>query len=116
MTSLDSLPSDVSFFAQGTEGGGAALDQIIGMTVVAAIISAGLLWIGYLHRMRKITWLKRLGERVGAKFGRPPWVALPIALFITTIIAALFGFIWDVSLHIGKGSDPGPLATPEHYF
>ncbi|MCW2517466.1 MAG: hypothetical protein JWR46_85, partial [Mycobacterium sp.] len=46
----------------------------------------------------------------------PAWVALPIALFITTIITALFGFIWDVSLHIGKGRDPGPLANPAHYF
>jgi hypothetical protein len=37
-------------------------------------------------------------------------------LFITTIISALFGFIWDVSLHIGNGRDPGPLANPAHYF
>jgi len=108
MTSLE--------LAQGTEGGGAALDQVIGMSVVAAIVSAGLLWIGYLHRARKITWLERLGEWAGNKFHRPPWVALPTALFITTIIAALFGFIWDVSLHIGKGRDPGPLANPAHYF
>ena len=33
-----------------------------------------------------------------------------------TLICALFGFIWDVSLHIGKGRDPGPLANPAHYF
>ena len=39
-----------------------------------------------------------------------------MALFITTLICALFGFIWDVSLHIGKGRDPGPLANPAHYF
>jgi hypothetical protein len=37
-------------------------------------------------------------------------------LFISTIICALFGFIWDVSLHIGNGRDPGPLANPAHYF
>jgi hypothetical protein len=37
-------------------------------------------------------------------------------LFIATLICALFGFIWDVSLHIGKGRDPGPLANPAHYF
>lgn len=108
MTSLD--------FAQGAEGGGAALDQVLGMSVVAAIVSAGLLWIGYLHRARKITWLERLGQWAGNKFHQPPWVALPTVLFTTTIIAALFGFIWDVSLHIGKGRDPGPLANPAHYF
>ncbi|MCP9274660.1 hypothetical protein [Mycolicibacterium arenosum] len=86
------------------------------MSVVAAIVSAGLLWIGYLHRQRRITWLKNLAERLGTKFKRPPWVALQVFLFTATIIAALFGFIWDVSLHIGKGRDAGPLANPAHYF
>jgi hypothetical protein len=104
------------YVAQGTEGGGAALDQVIGMSAVGMVIGLVLLWIGYQHRMRKITWLHDLGEWAGRKFHRPAWVALPIALFITTIITALFGFIWDVSLHIGKGRDPGPLANPAHYF
>ena len=40
----------VHYVAQGTEGGGAALDQVIGMSVVALVVTAGLLWIGYLHR------------------------------------------------------------------
>jgi hypothetical protein len=57
-----------------------------------------------------------LAEYAARKFKRPPWVALPMALFIATLICALFGFIWDVSLHIGKGRDPGPLANPAHYF
>ena len=106
----------VSVLAQGTEGGGAALDQVIGMSVVALIVTLGLLWIGYLHRQRRITWLNNLAEWAARKFHRPPWVALPMALFIATLICALFGFIWDVSLHIGKGRDPGPLANPAHYF
>jgi hypothetical protein len=86
------------------------------MSVVAFFITAGLLWIGYLHRTRRITWLNDLAEWAARKFKRPPWVALPMALFIATLICALFGFIWDVSLHIGKGRDPGPLANPAHYF
>jgi len=102
--------------AQGSEGGGAALDQVIGMTAATLVVTAGLLWIGYLHRQRRITWLNSLAEWAGRKFNRPPWVALPMALFIATLICALFGFIWDVSLHIGKGRDPGPLANPAHYF
>ena len=113
---MGSWQSEVTYLAQGAEGGGAALDQVIGMSVVAAIVSVGLLWVGYLHRMRKITWLARLGERAGRTFHQPAWVALPTVLFTTTIISALFGFIWDVSLHIGKGRDPGPLANPAHYF
>jgi len=86
------------------------------MSVAALVVTAGLLWIGYLHRQRRITWLNNLAEWAGRKFKRPPWVALPMALFIATLICALFGFIWDVSLHIGKGRDPGPLANPAHYF
>jgi hypothetical protein len=105
-----------SVLARGSEGGGAALDQVIGMSVVAFVITAGLLWIGYLDRTRRITWLNDLAEWAARKFKRPPWVALPMALFIATLICALFGFIWDVSLHIGKGRDPGPLANPAHYF
>jgi hypothetical protein len=53
---------------------------------------------------------------MGRKFKRPPWVALQVFLFTLTLICALFGFIWDVSLHIGKGQDAGPLANPAHYF
>jgi hypothetical protein len=106
----------VSLLAQGGEGGGAALDQVIGMSVATLVVTAGLLWIGYLHRQRRITWLNSLAEYAARKFKRPTWVALPMALFIATLICALFGFIWDVSLHIGKGRDPGPLANPAHYF
>lgn len=110
-------PSNVSVSAAaGTEGGGAALDQVIGMSVVAMVVTVALLWIGYLHRQRRITWLNNFAERLGRKFHRPPWVALQVFLFTATIICALFGFIWDVSLHIGKGRDAGPLANPAHYF
>ena len=80
------------------------------------VIGALLCWLGYLHRARKITWVNSVAEYAGRKFKRPPWVAVPMALFIATLICALFGFIWDVSLHIGKGRDPGPLANPAHYF
>ncbi|GAC1410055.1 MAG: hypothetical protein NVSMB60_31710 [Mycobacterium sp.] len=110
------MSESTSLVAHGSEGGGAALDQVIGMSIVAVIVTVGLLWIGYLHRQRRITWLMDLAEYFARKFKRPPWVALPMALFIATLICALFGFIWDVSLHIGNGRDPGPLANPAHYF
>ena len=97
--------------AAGTEGGGAAIGQVIGMTVVALVIGALLCWLGYMHRTRKITWVNSAAEYAGRKFKRAPWVAVPMALFIGTLICALFGFIWDVSLHIGKGRDPGRWPT-----
>lgn len=113
---MSSALGETTLLAATSEGGGAALDQVIGLSVAAAVVTAGLLWIGYQHRTRRITWLNRLADRLGNRFKRPPWVALSITLFTATLICALFGFIWDVSLHIGKGRDPGPLANPAHYF
>ncbi|WP_040687348.1 hypothetical protein [Nocardia vinacea] len=102
--------------ARGAEGGGAALDQVAVLTGTAIAIAAVLAVVGYLHRTRRITWLQTAADRLGGLSNRPGWVALPLALFIATILTALFGFIWDVSLHIGKGRDEGPLANPAHYF
>lgn len=102
--------------ARGSEGGGAALDQVFAMTAAAGVIGALLLWIGYLHRTRRIGWLTALADRVGRSMNRPGWVALPLLMFLLTIVTALIGFIWDVGLHIGNGRDRGPLANPAHYF
>jgi hypothetical protein len=95
---------------------GAGLSQVIGLSIAAAVIAAAMLWVGYAYRTHRITWLGRIGDWLGEKFDRPSWVALPVLVFTTSIICALFGFIWDVSWHIGNGRDPGPLANPAHYF
>jgi hypothetical protein len=109
--------TDISVLAaEGSEGGGAALNEIIGLTAVGGIVTLILLWIGWMHRQHKISWLTSLADWSGRRFKRPPWVALPVAMFIASIICALFGFIWDVSLHIGNGRDDGALANPAHYF
>ncbi|MEH3154063.1 MAG: hypothetical protein PGN29_01490 [Gordonia paraffinivorans] len=107
---------DVVLAAPGSEGGGAALDQVFGMSAAAAVVSLALLWIGWRHRTHRITWLARLGAWAGRLINRPGWAALPVGMFISTIVCALFGFLWDVSLHVGKGRDAGPLANPAHYF
>lgn len=95
---------------------GAGLNQVIGLSVAAVVITLLLLWVGHAHRTHRIRWLTRVADKVGDKFHRPGWVALPVLVFTTSIICALFGFIWDVSWHIGNGRDPGPLANPAHYF
>ncbi|OBF65945.1 hypothetical protein A5753_00420 [Mycobacterium sp. 852002-51971_SCH5477799-a] len=95
---------------------GAGLNQVIGLSIAALVITLLLLWVGHAHRTRRIHWLTRVADKVGDKFHRPGWVALPVLVFTTSIICALFGFIWDVSWHIGNGRDPGPLANPAHYF
>lgn len=95
---------------------GAGLNQVIGLSIAAVVITLLLLWVGHAHRTHRIEWLTRIADKVGEKFHRPGWVALPVLVFTTSIICALFGFIWDVSWHIGNGRDPGPLANPAHYF
>ena len=95
---------------------GAGLDQVIGLSIAAVVITLLMLWVGYAHRTHRIGWLTRVADKLGEKFHRPGWVALPVLVFTTSIICALFGFIWDVSWHIGNGRDPGPLANPAHYF
>lgn len=109
-------PSALILAQSAEEGGGAELDQIIGISVATAIITVALLWIAYLHRTRKITWLQSTADWASRVMDRPPWVALPLLTFLGTILTAFFGFIWDVSLHIGRGRDDGPLANPAHYF
>jgi hypothetical protein len=46
----------------------------------------------------------------------PAWVALPTVLTTLSLLVALLGMLWDISLHIGVGRDEGPLANPAHYL
>ncbi|OBH91623.1 hypothetical protein [Mycobacterium sp. E2989] len=107
--------AELTFVAEAPARG-AGLNQVIGLSVAAVVIAAVMLWVGYAHRTHRIQWLTRVANKLGEKFHRPNWVALPVMIFTTFIICALFGFIWDVSWHIGNGRDPGPLANPAHYF
>ncbi|MGC2652460.1 MAG: hypothetical protein WA317_02385 [Mycobacterium sp.] len=102
--------------AESPPARGAGLGQVIGLSIAAMIIGAFMLYVGWAHRTHRISWLTTVTDKMGEKFNRPSWVALPVAVFTTSIICALFGFIWDVSWHIGNGRDPGPLANPAHYF
>ena len=47
--------------------------------------------------------------------GLPGWAALPIGLATVSLITALFGMYWDISIHIDEGRDAGPLANLAHY-
>jgi hypothetical protein len=64
-------------------------------------------------RVKLLGWAADVSERVS---GLPGWVALPSGLASVSLITAVFGMYWDISLHIDVGRDPGPLANPAHYF
>jgi hypothetical protein len=96
--------------------GGAELGQIVIATVAAMIVTAALLYLGLGHRSGRVTILQRLADHSERVSGFPGWVAFPSAVATASLLTAVFGMYWDISLHIDNGRDPGPLANPAHYF
>jgi hypothetical protein len=96
--------------------GGAEAGQAIGATIAALIVTGAMLGIVAGHRSGRIDHVKRLAafsERVSGIAG---FASLPAAILGSTLIIAVFGMYWDISIHIDEGRDPGPLANPAHYF
>jgi hypothetical protein len=102
--------------AEPKPAGGAALGEVIGATAGVGFVTLLLLALAVAHRTRRTTVLARLADGLGRRTGRPGWVALPAVMVALSLITALFGMLWDISLHIGRGRDEGPLANPAHYF
>jgi hypothetical protein len=96
--------------------GGAALDQVFIATAGAIIVSGGLLWLGLGHRSGRVGLLGRLGRFSQRVSGLPAWAAIPAGIIVVSLVTALFGMLWDISLHIAQGRDEGPLANAAHYF
>src|SRR3954465_15812653 len=96
---------------------GAPTSDLIPATVVA-ILAAVVVVVGAVaYRRGRFPLMKRLAafsEDVSG--GMPSWVALPHAVATVSLLTAVFGFYWDVSWHIDRGRDPGPLANPAHYL
>jgi hypothetical protein len=98
--------------------GGAGLDQIIIASTVATVLTAGLLLLGYGHRTGRIPilrWLAIETQRWPFSAGQPGWVELPSTLGFFSLITALLGMYWDISVHVADGRDTGPLANIAHY-
>ena len=95
--------------------GGAALDQVVLASVAAMIVTGALLALGYGHRTGRTEALERLGAFAERQSGIPSWAALPAAVITGALLLALFGMLWDISIHIDEGRDEGPLANPAHY-
>src|SRR5215208_2015976 len=102
--------------AQSPPAGGAAIGQVIGATAGAMVATGILLWIIMAHRSGRIAWVGRLAGFAERMNNLPGWAALPVTLLMGTLLVAVFGMYWDISLHIDQGRDPGPLANPAHYF
>jgi hypothetical protein len=96
--------------------GGAAIGQVIGATLGGLLATAVLLWIITAHRSGRIKWVGKLAAYSERVNGLPGWASLPSGLIGGSLLIAVFGMYWDISIHIDKGRDPGPLANPAHYF
>jgi hypothetical protein len=102
--------------ASGKPAAGAALDQVAIATGAALVVTAALLYFGLGHRSGRVPWLGRLGAYSRRVSGLPDWAAVPAGMIVVSLVTALFGMLWDISIHIAQGRDPGPLANPAHYF
>jgi hypothetical protein len=102
--------------AAAAPAGGAALGQVAAATLAVSALTAVLAVVGLRHRAGRVRWLDRLSGALGRHTDLPGWAALPAALAGSSLVTAAFGMYWDISLHIDKGRDAGPLANPAHYF
>ena len=97
--------------------GGSPVGQVLIASLAAAIALTVLLAIGRRRRSGRSFALLDLGERTAERTtGLPGWASLPVGVCTVSLITAVFGLYWDVSLHMGNGRDAGPLANPSHYF
>src|ERR687884_341107 len=102
--------------AAANPAGGAATQDIVLATGGAMILTALVVVTGVLYRSGKVGWLQKVADFSERQWGLPAWVALSGEIASVSLLIALAGMYWDISLHIDNGRDPGPLANPAHYF
>jgi hypothetical protein len=107
----------VSLIAESAPpAGGADEGEAIIATAGAAVATILLIGPVLLYKFGRFPPLGRLSDLAERVTGLPGWAALPGTFLAVTLLIAVFGMYWDISLHIDDGRDPGPLANPAHYF
>jgi hypothetical protein len=104
--------------AASRPAGAAPIDQIVIATGAAGLLIALLGGLAIGHRTGRVQVLQRLADRSERSWfgtGLAGWATLPLLVAMASLITALLGMYWDISLHIGVGRDEGPLANPAHY-
>ena len=111
-----SFPGALLSAAENRPAGGAALGEVLLASAIGLGLAVALLALVFVHRTGRSTVLIRIGDRLGRTGGVPAWVALPTTLTTVSLLTALLGMLWDISLHIDVGRDEGPLANPAHFL
>src|ERR1700750_3373605 len=96
--------------------GGAATSDVIYATAGAVVVTLLLLGPILLYKQGRFPLLGQAADLAERVTKLPGWAALPGTFLGITLLIAVFGMYWDISLHIDQGRDPGPLANPAHYF
>ena len=104
------------FAAESNPAGGAAIQDIVIATGGAIVLTTVVVVMGLMYRSGKIRWLHKLADFSERQWGVPSWTALAGEISSVSLLIALVGMYWDISLHIDQGRDPGPLANPAHYL
>src|SRR5262245_44019515 len=104
---LLSLPDAALAAGQAKPAGGAALGEVALATAGATALTVALVFLGWAHRSGRTRLLQRPAEAAARATGLPVWAALPTQLAAVSLLIALFGMYWDISLHIDVGRDPG---------
>src|SRR4051812_40203512 len=116
MTTRGDLMINAVGTTDSAPAGGAAIGQVIGASAAAMLATAALLYVGWAHRTGRNEWLRRISNFAARDTGLAPWAALPAVVATASLLVAVLGMYWDISLHIDDGRDPGPLANPAHYL
>src|SRR6476660_355720 len=110
------MTSLIQIAASSNPAGGAATKDIVLATGGAMILTTAVLVIGVLYRAGKMKPVAKLADLSERQWGYPAWAALSGEIATLSLLVALLGMYWDISLHIDQGRDPGPLANPAHYL
>jgi len=96
--------------------GGGAIDQVVIGTIVAIIVTGAFLAMIAAHRSGRIQFLGNLAAFSQRVSGLPGWAALPLSVAGGSLIIAVLGMYWDISIHLDEGRDAGPFANTAHYL
>ncbi len=110
------LPATLIGAASAPPAGGAAISDVIYATAGAVVVTILLFGPILLYKQGRFPLIGRMAALAERVTKLPGWAALPGTFLAVTLLIAVFGMYWDISLHIDQGRDPGPLANPAHYF
>jgi hypothetical protein len=96
--------------------GGAQLGQIAIVVGFVSVAYAFLLLFALAHRAGRPTRIAAFADSLGRLVRLPAWAALSLGVASVSLVTVYTGLMWDMSLHIDQGRDPGPLANPAHYL